>query len=30
MAEAAASEGVGGDTMITRPSDKGAQVAPVG
>jgi len=27
MAEAAAKEGVGGETMITRPSDQGAQVA---
>jgi homoserine kinase len=30
MAEAAAGEGVGGETMITKPSDQGAQVAPVG
>jgi homoserine kinase len=28
MAEAAAREGVGGETMITKPSDKGAQVTP--
>jgi homoserine kinase len=28
MAEAAASEGVGGETMITKPSDQGAQVVP--
>ena len=30
MAEAAAREGVGGETMITKPSDQGAQVALAG
>ena len=30
MAEAAAAEGVGGEMIITKPSDQGAQVAPVG
>jgi homoserine kinase len=30
MAEAAAREGVGGETIVTKPSDQGAQVAPAG
>jgi homoserine kinase len=30
MAEAAAAEGVGGETIVTRPSDRGAQVTPAG